>query len=289
MVLRHPPDRRRLSAALSALISSEPPEESPAASLPPEGAFQPEEPGPGGGARPKPSAAVLIALLVFALVVGLGTAAIGESYEPSAGGAAAPAAAPAPAPAKSVVLTFDDGPDPRYTPQILAILDRYGVKATFFVIGTEARRHPELIRALTQRGHSVQNHTWSHADLTKLSWSAFQRQVRDTDAQVRAAGGKQPGCLRPPYGTRGALLDRRAAGLGKRLVFWDVDSRDWTRPGVAAIQNRVATNARDGSVILFHDGGGNRAQTIAALPGVLKLLQASGFGFRTAACAKPVR
>ncbi|GAA1544922.1 polysaccharide deacetylase family protein [Kribbella lupini] len=248
MVLRHPPDRRRLSAA------------------------------------------VLLALLVVAVVVGLGTVAIGKSQVRAGQAAAAPPpAAPAPTPSKYVVLTFDDGPDPRYTPQILDILDRYDAKATFFVIGAEAKRHPTLTRTLTQRGHSVQNHTWSHADLTKLSWTAFQRQVKDTDAQIRAAGGKPPGCLRPPYGTRTPLLDRRAAALGKRLVLWDVDSRDWTRPGPAAIEQRVAANARDGSVILFHDGGGNRAQTIAALPGVLKMLKDSGFGFRTAACSTPAQ
>ncbi|MGC4939621.1 polysaccharide deacetylase family protein [Kribbella sp. DT2] len=266
MVLRHLPDRRRLSAALSALSTSE----SQASSV---------------GARRTPSAAVLLTLLVVALVVGLGTAAIGKAHEPDRA-VAAPAPSPPPAPAKSVVLTFDDGPDPRYTPQILDILDRYGVKATFFVIGTEAKRHPELTRTLTQRGHSVQNHTWSHADLSKLSWSAFQRQVKDTDAQIHAAGGRTTDCLRPPYGARSALLDRRAASLGKRLVLWDVDSRDWTRPGQAAIEQRVATHVRDGSVILFHDGGGNRAQTIAALPGILQLLKDSGFGFRTAECAR---
>lgn len=270
------PDRRRLSAALFALSTSVPPERS----------------APGGGGRAKPSAAVLIALLVVALVVGLGTAAIGKAHEPAGQAAAAPRPAPlptpAPAPAKYVVLTFDDGPDPRYTPQVLDLLDRYGVKATFFVIGAEAKRHPELTRTLALRGHSVQNHTWSHADLSKLSWSAFQRQVKDTDAQIRTDGVKLPGCLRPPYGTRNALLDRRAAALGKRLVLWDVDSRDWTRPGIAAIEQRVAAKVRDGSVILFHDGGGDRAQTIAALPGILQMLKDSGFGFRTA-CATPTR
>jgi peptidoglycan/xylan/chitin deacetylase (PgdA/CDA1 family) len=270
----HLPDRRRLSAALSALSARSASEPS----------------APDVSERARPSGAVLIALLVVALVVGLGTAAIGKSHEPAGRAVAAPPPSPPPAAApKYVVLTFDDGPDPRYTPKILDILDRYGAKATFFVIGTEAKRHPELTRTLTVRGHSVQNHTWSHADLSKLSWGAFQRQVKDTDAQIRADGGKVPGCLRPPYGTRNALLDRRAAALGKRLVLWDVDSRDWTRPGAAAIEQRVATKVRDGSVILFHDGGGDRAQTIAALPGILQMLRDSGFGFRTAACAKPAR
>jgi peptidoglycan/xylan/chitin deacetylase (PgdA/CDA1 family) len=258
MVLRHPPDRRPPILDLS---------------VPPR-------------LGRLPSVVGVLAILVVALVVGLGTVAIGKSHEPAGQAAAAPAPSPPPAQAKYVALTFDDGPDPRYTPQILDILDRYGVKATFFVIGAEAKRHPELTRTLSLRGHSVQNHTWSHADLTKLSWAAFQRQVKDTDAQVRARTGRTPVCLRPPYGVRNALLDRRAASLGKGIVVWDVDSQDWTRPGVAAIESRVATNVRDGSVILFHDGGGNRAQTIAALPGVLKMLQDSGFGFRTAACAR---
>jgi peptidoglycan/xylan/chitin deacetylase (PgdA/CDA1 family) len=239
--------------------------------------------------RPKPSPAVLLTLLIIALVVGLGTAAIGKSHEPGRAAAAPPPATAAPTPPKYVVLTFDDGPDPRYTPQILDILDRYDAKATFFVIGTEVKRHPALTRTQAQRGHSVQNHTWSHADLSKLTWTAFRRQVEDTDAQIRANGSKLPGCLRPPYGTRTPLLDRRATALGKRLILWDVDSRDWTRPGPTAIEQRVATNVRNGSVILFHDGGGNRAQTVAALPGVLKLLRTSGFAFRTAPCSTPAR
>ncbi|WP_083750870.1 polysaccharide deacetylase family protein [Kribbella sp. ALI-6-A] len=258
MVLRHPPDRRPPSLDLSG----------------------PRPPGRNS------STAVALAALVVALVVGLGTAAVGRSHEPAGQAAAAPPPAPA-LPAKYVVLTFDDGPDPRYTPQILDILDRYGAKATFFVVGAEVKRHPELARRLHERGHSVQNHTWSHANLSKLSWSAFERQVKNTDAQIQARTGLAPGCLRPPYGARNGLVDRRAAALGKQVVLWDIDSRDWTRPGVAAIERRVPATVRNGSVILFHDGGGDRAQTIAALPKILKTLTASGFGFRTAACDPP--
>lgn len=256
MVLRHPPDRRPPSLDLS-------------------------------GVRPpgrSPSAAVVLAALVVALAVGFGTAAIGDSHRPAGQAAAAPPPPPAP-PAKYVVLTFDDGPDPRYTPRILDVLDQYGAKATFFVVGSEAARHPALVRAIHERGHSVQNHTWSHENLTKLSWPAFERQVTRTGEQIRARTGTASGCLRPPYGARNRLVDRRAAALGQRVVLWDVDSRDWTRPGAAAIERRVTATVRTGSVILFHDGGGNRAQTLAALPAVLSRLSAAGFGFRPAACA----
>ncbi|WP_432939717.1 polysaccharide deacetylase family protein [Kribbella sp. CA-253562] len=230
----------------------------------------------------------MLAALVVALAVALGGTAVGRSHEPAGQAAAAPPPpTPTPLPAKYVVLTFDDGPDPKYTPQILDILDRYDAKATFFVVGAEVKRHPELARTLHERGHSVQNHTWSHADLSTLSWAAFQREVKNTDAQIQARTGRTAGCLRPPYGARNGLVDRRAAGLGKQLVLWDIDSRDWTRPGVAAIERLVTTKVHSGSIVLFHDGGGDRRQTVAALPKVLQTLKAKGFGFRTTTCGPP--
>jgi peptidoglycan/xylan/chitin deacetylase (PgdA/CDA1 family) len=201
--------------------------------------------------------------------------------------AAAPAAAtpsPTPLPAKYVVLTFDDGPDLAYTPKVLDILARYDAKATFFEIGQNVRKHPELTKRIHDAGHSVQNHTWTHADLRKLGASAFRQQVGSTDAAIRAQIGSTPGCLRPPYGAVNATVRQRAKAMGKDLVVWTVDSRDWTKPGTSAIVQHVLRNVRNGSVILMHDGGGNRTQTVAALPVILKALKAQGFGFRTLTC-----
>ncbi|TCO34012.1 peptidoglycan/xylan/chitin deacetylase (PgdA/CDA1 family) [Kribbella steppae] len=180
---------------------------------------------------------------------------------------------------KWVYLTFDDGPSPRYTAQVLKILQTYKVRATFFVIGQNVKRYPALTRRADQRGHSVQSHTWSHPNLRKVNWSTFKYQIRTTDRYVRAQTGYTPRCLRPPYGATNRLVARRAATLGKTIKLWSVDPRDWTRPGKSVIARRVLANVRSGSVVLLHDGGGNRSQTVAALPTILKTLNARGYVF----------
>jgi peptidoglycan/xylan/chitin deacetylase (PgdA/CDA1 family) len=189
-----------------------------------------------------------------------------------------------PLPTKYVVLTFDDGPDVAYTPKVLQILAQYDAKATFFEVGQNVRKHPELTKRIHEAGHSVQNHTWTHADLRPLSAAAFRQEVMSTDIAIRAQIGSTPACLRPPYGGVNATVRQRAKALGKDLVVWTVDSRDWTKPGTTAIVQRVLKNVHSGSVILMHDGGGNRAQTVAALPTILKTLKAQGYGFRTLTC-----
>ncbi|MEU8223849.1 polysaccharide deacetylase family protein [Kribbella sp. NPDC048915] len=204
---------------------------------------------------------------------------------PAAAGPAAPAGpAPSPLPAKYVVLTFDDGPDAAYTPQVLDILAKFDAKATFFQVGESVRKHPELTKRIHQAGHSVQNHTWTHADLRHLGAAAFRKQITSTDEAIRAQTGSTPACVRPPYGGVDAAVRQRAKAIGKELVVWDVDSRDWKRPGTTAIVQRVLKQVRNGSVILMHDGGGNRTQTVAALPVILKALKAQGYGFRTLTC-----
>ncbi|MEI8412477.1 MULTISPECIES: polysaccharide deacetylase family protein [unclassified Kribbella] len=197
-----------------------------------------------------------------------------------------PAAAPAQQalPAKYVVLTFDDGPDPVYTPLILDVLAKYDAKATFFEVGRNVAKHPALTKRIHAAGHSVQNHTWTHADLRGLSATSFRQQIASTDQAIRAQTGSTPACLRPPYGGMNSTVTRRAKALGKDLVVWDIDSRDWTKPGTAAIVKRVLAGVHNGSVILMHDGGGNRSQTVAALPTILKTLKAQGYGFRTITC-----
>jgi peptidoglycan/xylan/chitin deacetylase (PgdA/CDA1 family) len=222
----------------------------------------------------------------------IGTVVVAAAREPAKDQPSAapapppPAAAPAKAklPAKYVVLTFDDGPDVVYTPKILDVLAQYDAKATFFEIGKNVNRHPELTKRIHDAGHSVQNHTWTHADLRKLAAAAFRQQVTSTDQAIRAQIGTTPGCLRPPYGGMDATVRRRAKALGKDLVVWTIDSRDWTKPGTSAIVQHVLKGVHNGSVILMHDGGGNRTQTVAALPVILKSLKAQGYGFRTVTC-----
>ena len=197
-----------------------------------------------------------------------------------------PAAAPAQKalPAKYVVLTFDDGPDPVYTPLILEVLAKYDAKATFFEVGRSVVKHPALTKRIHAAGHSVQNHTWTHADLRTLSATSFRQQIASTDQAIRAQTGGTPACLRPPYGAVNSTVTKQAKALRKHLVVWDIDSRDWTKPGTAAIVKRVLAGVNNGAVILMHDGGGNRSQTVAALPTILKALKAQGYGFRTLTC-----
>lgn len=182
--------------------------------------------------------------------------------------------------AKYVYLSFDDGPNPPYTNQVLDLLDRYGARATFFEIGENVAKNPATTRRVHQRGQSVQNHTWSHPDLRKLSSSAFRSQVLDTDRVIRAQTGVTPTCLRPPYGSVNATVRSRAAALHKSIKLWTVDPRDWSRPGTSTIVHRVLDAVRPGSVVLMHDGGGIRDQTVAALSTILRTLKARGYSFR---------
>ncbi|MGZ0152036.1 polysaccharide deacetylase family protein [Kribbella sp. WER1] len=182
-----------------------------------------------------------------------------------------------------VYLTFDDGPS-TYTPQVLKILRAYGARATFFEIGQNVRRYPAYTRNVYRQGNSVQNHTWSHPDLRRVSWPVFRSQVLTADRVIRAQTGYTPRCLRPPYGGMDKLEARRAALLGKKIRVWTIDTRDWSRPGSSVILRRALANVHDGSVILMHDGGGNRSQTVAALPTILRTLKARGFGFTTMSC-----
>jgi peptidoglycan-N-acetylglucosamine deacetylase len=210
----------------------------------------------------------LVMALVATLVIGL-IAALGMTGAPPAEAATK----------KHVYITFDDGPHPTYTPQVLDILKTYGAKATFFQIGQNVKRYPTLTLRAHQRGHSVQNHTWSHPDLRTVSWSTFKSQVTSTDKSIKAQTGYTPRCLRPPYGATNSQVKSRAKSLTKTIRLWTIDTRDWSRPGTTTIVNRVLNNVRSGSVILLHDGGGNRSQTVAALPTILKTLKARGYVF----------
>ncbi|MEV6416892.1 polysaccharide deacetylase family protein [Kribbella sp. NPDC051718] len=216
-------------------------------------------------------------LLAFGLIAVLGITPAYRSQVP----APAPRSAVA---AKYVYLTFDDGPGPTYTPQVLAILRRYGVKATFFEIGQNVRKYPSVTRKVHLQGHSVQNHTYSHPDLRKVSAATFRSQVQSADRYIRAQTKVQPRCLRPPYGGVNPTVRRRAAALGKTIRLWTVDPRDWSRPGTSIITRRVLSSVRNGSTILLHDGGGNRSQTVAALPTILRTLKARGYTFRLVPC-----
>jgi peptidoglycan/xylan/chitin deacetylase (PgdA/CDA1 family) len=176
---------------------------------------------------------------------------------------------------KVLFLTFDDGPDPRWTPQVLEVLAKYGAHATFFELGSMQAAHPELRDQVLAAGNTVGSHSISHAQLTKVSAAERHHEIFD---------GPSSKCFRPPYGAANAKVRADIKAAGMVAVFWDVDTLDWQRPGKQAIVNSILTNARSGRVVLMHDAGGNRSQTVAALDQALATLTAQGYTFPTMDC-----
>jgi peptidoglycan/xylan/chitin deacetylase (PgdA/CDA1 family) len=177
-----------------------------------------------------------------------------------------------------VALTFDDGPS-AYTPAVLSVLQQYHVPATFFEVGEEVPRYPQYARQLTAAGYPIGNHTWSHADLTTLPPSGVAAQIDEAQAEIQAVTGTTPECLRPPYDAFNATVLNEVAARGMTTMSYSVDSKDWTRPGVGAIVQAVVGAAFPGAVVGMHDGGGDRSETIAALPQIITQLRARGYGF----------
>lgn len=179
-------------------------------------------------------------------------------------------------PPGQVALTFDDGPHPAFTRQVLDILDRYGVKATFFVIGQNVAAHPELTAEILAHGHSIGNHTWSHPNLTRLSGGGVNDQFVSTNNAIAAVTGTTPSCMRPPGGNLSGPVNNAVADNNMRPALWTVDTKDWQKPPAPVILERALTVQPDG-VVLMHDGGGDRTQTVAALPAIIEGLQARGY------------
>lgn len=198
---------------------------------------------------------------------------------------ATPTPTPTPTPTgPAIYLTFDDGPHPDWTPQVLAMLAKYGVRATFFELGVNVDAYPWLSADIVKAGHKIGDHTYSHPDLTRLGWSAINDQVGWTQAAILNATGKTTACFRPPYGSINSTVRNVLAGYGLGAWLWNIDPRDWARPGSAAIVNNVLTNARADAIILMHDGGGNRSQSVQALDTIIPTLLDRGYHFETLPC-----
>lgn len=170
---------------------------------------------------------------------------------------------------KRVALTFDDGPS-SYTSRVIKILDQRGAKGTFFVVGQEISGRQGVLRRALSHGHEIGNHTMRHSMLPSTS------DMRATSATIKRATGFRPCTFRPPGGALNLSVARGARSAGMTTIMWDVDTRDWTTPGAGAIRSR-ATSVRSGSIVLMHDGGGNRSQTVAALPGIISELKGRGY------------
>jgi cellulose synthase/poly-beta-1,6-N-acetylglucosamine synthase-like glycosyltransferase/peptidoglycan/xylan/chitin deacetylase (PgdA/CDA1 family) len=185
-----------------------------------------------------------------------------------------------------IALTFDDGPSRQWTPRIEAVLQRYHVPATFFVVGSAVVREPGIVRDLHDRGFEIGNHTFSHADLSRIPDWERSLQLGMTDNAVAGAAGVRPRLMRPPYSAGpSAVTDRQLPAIedvarrGYVIALSDYDSRDWARPGVAEVVRNAMPPGRRGGIVLMHDGGGNRSETVAALERLIPALRARGFTF----------
>lgn len=177
---------------------------------------------------------------------------------------------------KAVALTFDDGPS-SYTQQYLDILSKYGARATFFCLGSQVAGREDLVQAIRSQGSQVASHTQNHEQLTALEADPLRAEITDAFTALSSAGGGDTTVLRPPYGALDSQTWARSGGTFSTSVIWNLDSLDWERPGVDAIVSNATTGVTSGSIILMHDGGGNRDQDVEALPKIIEKLQADGY------------
>jgi len=178
-----------------------------------------------------------------------------------------------------LAMTFDDGPHPVNTPRLLDILKAHDVKATFFVVGTNVRRYPQIVRRMVSEGHEIGNHTVNHGDLTKMSPAAVEKELGTAHNSIVDATGIAPRLMRPPYG---AITSSQKSWIKQKFgypsILWSVDPEDWKKPGVSVVTSRLINGARPGGILLAHD---IHKPTIDAIPAVLKRLRQKGFQFIT--------
>ncbi|MFI1395754.1 polysaccharide deacetylase family protein [Streptomyces sp. NPDC020681] len=180
-------------------------------------------------------------------------------------------------PGRTMVLTFDDGPDPRYTPDILSTLREYDVPAMFFVCGEMATGNRDLLREMADDGHVVGNHSWTHPLIPKLPPSRIRAELGRTSELIEKVLGMPPLWYRAPFGAWNKRSFEIGAELGMEPLAWTLDTFDWTEPGTRSIVRRVLDGAEPGVVVLSHDAGGDRSQSVAALRSYLPRLLDEGY------------
>ena len=179
----------------------------------------------------------------------------------------------------TVALTFDDGPSPIYTPQILAVLKKYHVKATFFMVGVNAQKYPEMVKLVLADGHAINSHSLTHPMLTQLNDKQLYNEVTAPQRIINKIIGQKPVCLRYPFGMSNTHVREVIRSEGIVPVPMGFNSFDYNRPGVQKIVSWVLKNSYSGQVILMHDGYDKRQQTVDALPQIIEGIQKKGLGF----------
>ncbi|MFJ7968393.1 bifunctional polysaccharide deacetylase/glycosyltransferase family 2 protein [Streptomyces sp. NPDC096324] len=196
-------------------------------------------------------------------------------------------------PEKTIVLTFDDGPTPTWTPEVLKVLERNDVDATFFMVGSMVSRYPDVVKKLVNQGNEVGIHTFTHVDLSYQSTARLQRELKQTQLALAGAAGVQTTLFRAPYSSEISAVDnyswpvyKELGGLGYTSVFVDTDSDDWKKPGVSKIVQWATPKKNKGAIVLMHDAGGDRSQTVRALDTYIKKMKAKGYTFATVSGAQ---
>ncbi|MCI1777001.1 MAG: polysaccharide deacetylase family protein [Paenibacillus lautus] len=177
---------------------------------------------------------------------------------------------------REVALTFDDAPDDIFTPQILEVLKREGVRATFFVVGNRVEAHPEIVRRMVEDGHILGNHSYNHANLPKISDEEFRNQITRTDELIQKYTGYRPTFVRPPYGNINEPQIQWLASQHKIIVNWNVDSLDWKGLNSEQVKTNILAHTMPGSIILQHAAGGvgeDLSGTVQALPDIIRSLR----------------
>lgn len=182
---------------------------------------------------------------------------------------------------KVVALTYDDGPNPPYTNRLMEVLEQFGVKATFFVIGHQAEQHLETVQGLKAQGHELGNHSYSHRRLVSTPKAAIADEIHRTDQLLQALGSPSKIHFRSPYGYKRIRLPWVLAQLKKINVLWNVDPRDYQAASADAVVTHVLDKVRPGSIVLLHDGGGDRSLTVEATARLVPRLQEQGYHFKT--------
>ena len=189
---------------------------------------------------------------------------------------------------KLVALTFDDGPSPEWTPQILEELRKADVKATFFMLGKHVEAYPDVARAVAAAGHEIGNHTYDHRVLLYFTPAELTNALRRTDEAIRAATGQTTRCFRPPKAWLTTAEKEQIRAMGYETVLWSLNSKDWVRWDDKLIVKYLVHHVTGGDIILFHDSGGvfkaqggDRHQTVQAIPRLIKALRAEGYRFVT--------
>lgn len=186
---------------------------------------------------------------------------------------------------KTIALTFDDGPDEDFSPQILDILKKYNVKATFFMVGQKVCGNPEIAKRAFDEGHDIGNHTYSHINICKSTDEQINNEINKTQKIIKEVTGKEPILFRPPYRAINENLFNIIKSKDMKVVLWsDLDTKDWSNPGVYNIIKTIEDNTKNGTIILLHDYNkvrNNKSQTIQALEKVIPKMQSLGYEFVT--------